>query len=292
MYCECFSYGVLCTPGSCNCFACQNNDDNATLRNSAMEAILERNPNAFRPKADVLKRSDSVQVVHKGCFCRKSNCLKKYVNCFIFFNFSCDYYFKVSICFILSRYCECFQAEIVCGELCRCCDCKNYEGSAQLKKLVGEAVANNTSSSTNHANQMLLKYATITQTINNNLNHANMRNNSRSDSSLYTDISMNNVLDHITPIVLSKHELESTNGINNDSSTVNNSNIYKKRIFDEVSQSNGEEYENQDIGTKRSRNDMEGVECKVESDIEMKGSIGDTAVESSVVFQKNERDIG
>jgi hypothetical protein len=44
-----------------------------------MEAILERNPNAFRPKADVLKRADSVQVVHKGCFCKKSNCLKKYV---------------------------------------------------------------------------------------------------------------------------------------------------------------------------------------------------------------------
>ena len=77
MYCECFSYGVLCNPGNCNCYSCQNSAEFEQLRNSTMEAILERNPNAFRPKADVLKRSDSIPVVHKGCFCKKSNCLKK-----------------------------------------------------------------------------------------------------------------------------------------------------------------------------------------------------------------------
>lgn len=67
----------MCTPGNCNCYSCQNNLENENTRNSVIEHIYERNPNAFRPKADVLKRSDSVQVVHKGCFCKKSNCLKK-----------------------------------------------------------------------------------------------------------------------------------------------------------------------------------------------------------------------
>lgn len=47
-YCECFSAGVYCD--GCNCMNCQNNEENEPTRKFAVRAILERNPDAFRPK--------------------------------------------------------------------------------------------------------------------------------------------------------------------------------------------------------------------------------------------------
>ena len=48
LYCECFASGEYCT--NCNCLCCMNNRDNEAARKEAVQAILERNPNAFRPK--------------------------------------------------------------------------------------------------------------------------------------------------------------------------------------------------------------------------------------------------
>ncbi|KAL6748299.1 hypothetical protein V8C86DRAFT_1798488 [Haematococcus lacustris] len=114
-YCECFASGRHCE--GCNCTNCFNNRENEVTRQTAVEAILERNPNAFRPKIQVneetmaassiprhtMPTADGVQKHSKGCNCKKSACLKKY--------------------------CECFQAGVFCSASCKCMDCKNFDVS-------------------------------------------------------------------------------------------------------------------------------------------------------------------
>lgn len=50
-YCECFASGKYCD--ACNCLNCFNNREHEDRRQFAIEGILERNPNAFRPKIQV-----------------------------------------------------------------------------------------------------------------------------------------------------------------------------------------------------------------------------------------------
>jgi len=53
LYCDCFAYGYKCGP-ECNCVDCANSvnntDENEEKRKVAIDAILDRNPNAFQPK--------------------------------------------------------------------------------------------------------------------------------------------------------------------------------------------------------------------------------------------------
>ncbi|KAI1285799.1 Protein lin-54 -like protein [Halotydeus destructor] len=110
LYCDCFANGEFCN--GCNCNNCFNNLEHEEDRQKAIKMCLERNPHAFHPKigkgrgqGDVAERRHT-----KGCNCRRSGCLK--------------------------NYCECYEAKILCSELCKCCGCKNYEDSFERKTLM------------------------------------------------------------------------------------------------------------------------------------------------------------
>ncbi|KAL2544858.1 Protein tesmin/TSO1-like CXC 5 [Forsythia ovata] len=121
LYCECFASGSYCD--GCNCFNCHNNIEHESERKDAIDVIRERNRDAFRPKiansphrprdgTKIQVEAGEVTTVakhNKGCNCKKSGCLKKY--------------------------CECFQANILCSENCKCLDCKNFKGSEERKAL-------------------------------------------------------------------------------------------------------------------------------------------------------------
>jgi hypothetical protein len=98
LYCDCFALLKFCGP-KCRCYECQNieDPDYKEIRESAITATTKRTANAFTSKV-------TPTTAHvAGCHCSKTNCLKKY--------------------------CECFLNFATCGLNCKCQSCKNYPTS-------------------------------------------------------------------------------------------------------------------------------------------------------------------
>lgn len=79
LYCDCFSNGLFCSK-DCECANCANLEINS----KRLETLRE----------DASKRSEA-----KGCKCTKSNCQKKY--------------------------CDCYNRGLKCGQNCSCENCEN-----------------------------------------------------------------------------------------------------------------------------------------------------------------------
>jgi hypothetical protein len=100
LYCDCFATSRYCD--GCKCVGCYNRPTHEKERNEAIEAALAKNSKAFMDKIITQKTKTDLSVIgvhNSGCHCKRSNCIKKY--------------------------CECFENNVSCGDKCKCNDCKN-----------------------------------------------------------------------------------------------------------------------------------------------------------------------
>lgn len=102
-YCVCFQAGGVCGE-SCKCKGCKNNDaeENREERTKKVAEMQKKKTNAFGSRVTETQQGAGEKVHHTGCHCKKSNCRK--------------------------RYCECFTYGVKCTDKCKCSDCCNPKG--------------------------------------------------------------------------------------------------------------------------------------------------------------------
>lgn len=110
LYCQCFANSRQCT-AACACKDCCNDgvEEHAAIHSHARQQLMERDPTVFtlpRPErhrhTDVQILTDTLtgkQYLSRPCHCKKTQCIKKY--------------------------CDCFVAGVECSDKCTCHDCHN-----------------------------------------------------------------------------------------------------------------------------------------------------------------------
>ena len=131
LYCECFAALRYCN--GCNCLECHNNVAHEKERQRAVVVTKERNSQAFQSKVNETHGHTS------GCNCKKTQCLKKY--------------------------CECFEGSVFCGDNCKCLNCENHAGSAKLEDVKRQSLEKKEKCSTN--SMLLTTSPHVVMTVNN-----------------------------------------------------------------------------------------------------------------------------
>ena len=103
LYCDCFANGEKCI--GCNCVNCSNVIGNEINIKKVYDEVVGKNPVSM--KLNLQKKSKT-----NGCNCSKSNCLKKY--------------------------CECYKAGLKCSKICRCKICENMENKEESSINISE----------------------------------------------------------------------------------------------------------------------------------------------------------
>ena len=162
-YCACFSKGRLCD--GCECKNCQNCIPSA-LSQSPIQNLQNDNIEDEYNNENEIQSPKNQRVI---CNCTKSNCMKKY--------------------------CECFKQGFRCNSLCRCLDCKN---KIYINSLNDYVENNNTNINNTNVNYNINN--TINNNNDNNVGYNNnnyISNDSISNNNFYNYALHNNINNNI-----------------------------------------------------------------------------------------------
>ncbi len=138
-YCECFTRMKYCD-SNCQCKNCFNKIEHEKERGEAIQNYMMKSPISFK--------KINLDVNNLTCFCKKSNCLKKY--------------------------CECFQLGMKCTSNCKCIDCKNKNNTEKKLFEVNIDVNNNVKRGRFYSYDYNEQKEDKLFSVNNNLNSSNL----------------------------------------------------------------------------------------------------------------------